>query len=54
MTGKRRLTEVSNDVRGRRLWLTASLCATYVLTLVYMGKIEKSKGMRKAGVLPLG
>ncbi len=46
MITKRRLMEVSNDLRGRRIWLTASLCATYVLALAYIGKIEKSKGMR--------
>lgn len=43
MITKRGLPAVGKDVRGRRLWVTASLCATYVLTLVCIGNIEKSK-----------
>jgi hypothetical protein len=46
--------EVGNEVRGRRLWLAASLCATCALALACIGRIEKTKRMRKAGALALG
>ncbi|MGA3161435.1 MAG: choice-of-anchor D domain-containing protein, partial [Terracidiphilus sp.] len=47
-------TEVDNEVRGRPLWVAASLCATGALALVFKGTIKRAKVMRNSAMLAVG
>jgi len=47
-------TEVGNEVRGRPLWVAASLCATGALAFVFKGTIKWAKVLRNSAILALG